>query len=144
MSGGSPVITDNGIVMADDVIFRTIPFTQWGSNQTITSLIVGFDSNLIVLPLQLWETSTGMVLTTFSHDDQVSCCALSTSGKFIVSCSEDNTVKVSDGGRRSGGRGQEGGVRRGGEAGSELEKVGMGSGGRGAESEAVQWGGVRW
>ena len=49
-----------------------------------------------------------MVLTTFSHDDQVSCCALSTSGKFIVSCSEDNTVKVSDGGRISGGEGLEG------------------------------------
>ena len=29
------------------------------------------------------------------HSDMVTCCALSNSGKFVVSSSEDNTVRVS-------------------------------------------------
>lgn len=45
---------------------------------------------------QLWDASTGMELADFrGHGDKVTCCALSTSGRFVVSSSEDNTVRVS-------------------------------------------------
>lgn len=44
---------------------------------------------------QLWDSSTGMVLADLKgHKDMVTWCALSCSGKMIVSCSEDLTVKV--------------------------------------------------
>ena len=49
----------------------------------------------VVSPSQLWDSSTGMVLADFKgHRDMVTCCALSASGKIIVSSSEDLTVKV--------------------------------------------------
>ena len=48
--------------------------------------------------MQLWDSSTGMVLADFKgHKDSVTCCALSTSCKLVISSSEDNTVKVGRG-----------------------------------------------
>ena len=45
---------------------------------------------------QLWDASTGMELADFrGHSDMVTCCALSDSGRFVVSSSEDCTVRVS-------------------------------------------------
>ena len=45
--------------------------------------------------IQLWDSSTGMVLADFKgHENSVTCCALSSSGKLVASSSEDNTVKV--------------------------------------------------
>ena len=52
-------------------------------------------NNLHTVSLQLWDSSTGMVLADFKgHKDSVTCCALSASGKLVASSSEDNTVKV--------------------------------------------------
>ena len=46
--------------------------------------------------LQLWDASTGMELADFrGHSDMVTCCALSNSGRLLVSSSEDHTVRVS-------------------------------------------------
>ena len=59
---------------------------------------------------QVWDSSTGMVLANFKgHKDLVTCCALSRSGKLVVSGSEDCTVKVSD--MRGGGGGGGGGEK---------------------------------
>ena len=47
------------------------------------------------LILQLWDSSTGTVLADFKgHKNTVTCCALSSSGKLVVSSSEDKTIKV--------------------------------------------------
>ena len=51
---------------------------------------------------QVWDSSTGMVLADFKgHNNIVTCCALSRSGKLVVSGSEDCTLKV------RGGEGEE-------------------------------------
>ena len=45
--------------------------------------------------VQLWESSTGRVITEFrGHEDIVKYCCLSHSEKLIVSSSCDKTVKV--------------------------------------------------
>ncbi len=45
--------------------------------------------------LQLWDATTGMVLADYKgHTDDVTCSDLAPSGKYVVSCSEDCTVKV--------------------------------------------------
>ena len=51
---------------------------------------------LCVMVCQVWDPSTGMVMSTFrNHLDTVTCCAISSNGTRAVSSSEDNTVKVS-------------------------------------------------
>lgn len=51
---------------------------------------------IVFFGIQLWDASTGMELADFrGHSDMVTCCALSNSGRLLVSSSEDNTVRVS-------------------------------------------------
>jgi len=43
----------------------------------------------------VWQNTTGIVIHNLTgHNDQVTHCVMSSSGKYIVSCSEDCTVKV--------------------------------------------------
>ena len=59
-------------------------------------------SHILISPTgtaQVWDSSTGMELANFKgHKDVVQCCALSRSGKLVVSGSSDCTVKVCWGG----------------------------------------------
>ena len=48
-----------------------------------------------IMHVQLWESSTGKVVTEFKgHEDVVKYCCFSHSEKLLVSSSRDKTVKV--------------------------------------------------
>jgi WD40 repeat protein len=45
--------------------------------------------------MYLWDVSTSFPSRTFSgHKSDVVCCAFDSTGSLLVSCSEDNTLKI--------------------------------------------------